>query len=327
MLVHDSNVLKFNGFWLGFGSSPTPPTIYHVTVPTVEHGTVSVNPTEGPTGTLVTISTVPDTGYELDTISLTGAELINGNQFYIDGSDVTVNVAFVADYNPLNLPAYTIRLRIDIHNFWKSDVKGTVTNVTSDVIDVTRSDPDWSDMLYTSANGLGILEVLGANTTGVTSMSGLFHSCHKLTSIPIFDMSSVTDATNMFHQCDGIVSFPDYDTHNVTKMGGMFSYCKAMVYAPDLDTSNAEDTSNMFNLCESLKAVPLYDTSKVIDMSSMFSKCEYVESGALALYQQASTQAVPPANHYGTFYHCGNETPSGYAEYIQIPSSWTQGYL
>ena len=91
MLVHDSNVLKFNGFWLGFGSSPT---IYHINVPTVEHGTVAVNPTEGPTGTLVTISTVPDTGYELDTISLTGAELINGNQFYIDGSDVTVNVTF-----------------------------------------------------------------------------------------------------------------------------------------------------------------------------------------------------------------------------------------
>jgi len=97
MIVFNSNVLKFSGFWLGFGSSPTPPptpTIYHITVPTVEHGTVSVNPTEGPTGTLVTISTTPDTGYELDTISLTGAALINGNQFYIDGSDVTVNVTF-----------------------------------------------------------------------------------------------------------------------------------------------------------------------------------------------------------------------------------------
>lgn len=91
MIVFNSNVLKFGGFWLGFGSSPT---IYHITIPTVQHGTVSVNPTEGPTGTLVTISTVPDTGYELDTIIVTGAELINGNQFYIDGSDVTVSVTF-----------------------------------------------------------------------------------------------------------------------------------------------------------------------------------------------------------------------------------------
>ena len=106
MIIFNSNVLKFGGFWLGFGSSPTPPptpTIYHITVPTVQHGTVSVNPTEGPTGTLVTISTVPDTGYELDTISLTGAELINGNQFYIDGSDVTVNATFkVIEVDPFN---------------------------------------------------------------------------------------------------------------------------------------------------------------------------------------------------------------------------------
>ena len=106
MIIFNSNVLKFGGFWLGFGSSPTPPqpTIYRINVPpTVQHGKVAVNPTEGPTGTLVTISTVPDTGYELDTISLTGAELINGNQFYIDGSDVTVNVTYkIIEVNPFN---------------------------------------------------------------------------------------------------------------------------------------------------------------------------------------------------------------------------------
>ncbi|WP_405350521.1 hypothetical protein [Ruminobacter amylophilus] len=97
MIKFGDDIVTVGGFWLGFGSSPTPPptpTIYRINVPTVQHGTVSVNPTEGPTGTLVTISTVPDTGYELDTILVTGAELINGNQFYIDGSDVTVNVTF-----------------------------------------------------------------------------------------------------------------------------------------------------------------------------------------------------------------------------------------
>lgn len=323
MLVHDSNVLKFNGFWLGFDSSLT---IYHVTVGESQHGTIYVNPTEGPTGTLVSILAVPDSGYELDTISLTGAVLLSGNQFFINGSDVTVNATFTAvNYNPLNLPPYTIRLRIDPHNFWESDVKGTVTHVTSDVIDVTRTDPDWTDMLYTGANGSGILEVLGANTTGVTSMKELFHNCRKLTSIPIFDTSSVTDTSHMFLLCDGIASFPNYDTHNATAMYGMFAFCKAMTYAPDLDTSNATNTDSMFNRCESLKAVPLYNTSKITDMDGMFSYCEYVESGILAFYQQATTQAVPPVKHYGTFNHCGVETPSGYAEYSQLPSDWVQG--
>ena len=91
MIKFGNDVVTFGGSWLKFGYLPT---VYHVTVSPVQHGTVAVNPTEGPTGTLVTISTVPDTGYELDTILLTGAELINGNQFYIDGSDVTVNVTF-----------------------------------------------------------------------------------------------------------------------------------------------------------------------------------------------------------------------------------------
>lgn len=326
MIIFNSNVLKFGGFWLGFGSSPTPPptpTIYHITVPTVQHGTVSVNPTEGPTGTLVTILAVPDSGYELDTISLTGAELINGNQFYIDGSDVTVNVTFTAiNYNPLNLPAYTIRLRIDIHNFWEYVVKGTVTHVSNDVIDVTYANPDWTDM-FGGRNHLGIHEVLGANTTGVTSMRGLFTGCHYLTSIPIFDTSSLTDAQQMFISCDGIVSFPNYDTHNVTNMAGMFAHCTAMEYAPAFNTSKVTDTYGMFSGCQALKAIPLYDTSRITDMESMFASCKYVESGILAFYQQASTQANPPQNHYGTFYQCGVETPTGYAEYLQLPGSWT----
>jgi len=47
-----------------------------------------------------------------------------------------------------------------------------------------------------------------------------------------------------------------------------------------------------------------------------------VESGALALYQQASTQATPPAYHHYTFYRCGRDTTTGAAELAQIPSSW-----
>ena len=321
IIGHNGNVLFFGGLPIGFIRP-----IYHVYVLETSHGTVTVNHSEGPSGTLVTVTTNPDRGYELNSLALTGAVFINDNQFYINGSDVYVSAVFTEiDYNPLNLPAYTIRLRIDPHNFWESDVKGTVTHVTSDVIDVTRQDPDWSDMLYTGANGSGILEVLGANTTGVTSMSLLFHNCRRLTSIPIFDTSSVTNMFDMFLLCDKIVSFPTYDTHNVTTMEGMFSQCKAMVYAPDFDTSNVTNTAAMFWHCESLKAIPLYDTSKIVDMEGMFSHCEYVESGILAFYQQASTQTIPPSNHYGTFNHCGVETQSGYAEYLQLPSDWVQG--
>jgi hypothetical protein len=57
-------------------------------------------------------------------------------------------------------------------------------------------------------------------------------------------------------------------------------------------------------------------------MSDMFWDCYNVESGALALYQQASSQARPPAYHYYTFYKCGINTTTGAAELAQIPSDW-----
>ena len=48
---------------------------------------------------LVTITVVPESGYELDNISLTGATLINANQFYIEKSDVTVTATFTKSVN------------------------------------------------------------------------------------------------------------------------------------------------------------------------------------------------------------------------------------
>jgi len=57
-------------------------------------------------------------------------------------------------------------------------------------------------------------------------------------------------------------------------------------------------------------------------MSYMFSGCYKVESGALALYQQASSQATPPSTHNSAFYKCGRDTVTGAAELAQIPSDW-----
>jgi len=57
-------------------------------------------------------------------------------------------------------------------------------------------------------------------------------------------------------------------------------------------------------------------------MSFMFRNCYAVESGALALYRQASTQANPPTYHTNTFKDCGKDTVTGAAELASIPASW-----
>ena len=78
----------------------------------------------------------------------------------------------------------------------------------------------------------------------------------------------------------------------------------------------------MFFNCESLTALPLFDTSNVTNMQGTFYNCKNVQTGALALYQQASSQANPPSNHFFTFANCGINTTPGAAELAQIPNDW-----
>ena len=96
----------------------------------------------------------------------------------------------------------------------------------------------------------------------------------------------------------------------------------AIQEAPALDTSSATDMVDMFAGCTSLKHVPLYSTASCVDMRTMFYMCKNVEGGALALYNQASSQAVPPTLYSGAFYQCGTDTASGAAELAQIPYDW-----
>jgi hypothetical protein len=102
----------------------------------------------------------------------------------------------------------------------------------------------------------------------------------------------------------------------------MFQGCTSLEEPPNLDTRSLEVASYMFGGCSSLKRVPLYDTSSLTHMSYMFEDCVNVESGALALYQQASSQSTPPTYHTDTFNNCGTNTTTGSAELAQIPTNW-----
>lgn len=175
-------------------------------------------------------------------------------------------------YNPLNLPQYTLRLLFR-DGVTPSFSKGTGVQVSSspNVWDLTYENTVWSQLLYSNNN---LIEVLGANSSGVTSMSNMLGSCYNLQRVAVFDTSSVT---NFYYFCNG---------------------------------------------CQNLKQVPLLNTSSATEVSFMFTVCHYVESGALALYQQMTSQQNPPTTHYGCFANCGDYTVSGQAELAQIPSDW-----
>lgn len=197
-------------------------------------------------------------------------------QAYLGSNLVYQSAAPVDPLNPLNLPPNTVRVRTNDGNvpnkgIWTSYETATLVPGTTDVYDVFKDGQSFDSLLDTAIN---VIEVLGANTTGITNMYCMFNRCSSLTTVSLFD------------------------TSNVSNVGGMFRDCSA------------------------LQSVPLLDTSKITNMRTMFYNCTNVQSGALALYQQASSQTNPPSNHDRTFSNCGSNTQTGSAELAQIPSDW-----
>ena len=277
---------------------------------------------------------------------------------------------YVDPYNPLGLPANTVRVRTNdgqrpLNGFHTSYETATLVDGTTDVYDVYKSGSSFDYLLEGSYN---VVEVLGANTTGirsmfsmlhateittvplfdtssvtnmsymftscpltyvplfntsnVTNMVAMFQQCSSLTSVPLFNTSRVTSMKSMFYNCAALESVPLFDTSSVTNMYQMFEGCSSLTSVPLFNTSSVTDMYSMFFGCRSLTSVPLFDTLSVTNMSYMLYECVSVQSGALALYMQASTQAQPPTNHSQTFYNCGINTPQGAAELAQIPSDW-----
>ena len=257
-------------------------------------------------------------GNEPNKILYNGAEV----SLYFNGSKIWP--AGVDPYNPLNLPPNTIRVRTSDGNPPVKDSSttyetATLVEGTTDVYDVYKSGTNFSNLFARSSN---LVEVLGANTTGITNMANMFSVCNALTTVALFNTTTVLYMDNMFVSCSSLTTVPLFNTSNVTSMIVMFYNCTSLTTAPLFDTSKVENISSMFAGCTSLTAVPLYDTSSVWNMSQMFYNCINVQSGAHDLYWQALRQTTPPSKHSKTFYNCGSNTTTGAADLARISYDW-----
>ena len=237
------------------------------------------------------------------------------------------------DYNPLNLPAYTIRLLFDDNIVPVFDKGiGVQISVSPNIWDLTYANNNWNKLLkfkmlnpqdHNQLNRL--VEVLGANTTGVTDMSELFNNCIELTNVALFDTSSVTKMDYMFSSTN-IWNIPHFNTKNVTSMSYMFYNCEHLGWnaeIPLLDTSNVTNMDGIFLQCKALTYIPLFNTSKVINADYMFYDCFHVKGNALRMYQQMSMQSQVPQTHVETFYRAGDRQYGGnWKELSLIPASW-----
>lgn len=317
IIKYDNKAIKYTNKWVSVeGITPPPvPTVYSVHTVSSTGGSVSAVPNSGISGTEVTLSNTPATNYTFSSYSVTGATLKNSNQFDIGSSDVYVkgNFTYSDPYNPLDLPANTMRLRFTDGYTPTAPSGSTYTQVSSspNIWDLTR-EPQMTSWYGLFMYNQDLLEVLGANTSGVTNMEYLFYRCFNLTNVALFDVSDVITDYG-YRPGDGTYGYHGFYC--------MFYECKSMTTIPLFDLSTLKSAEAMFYGCSSLTSIPLFDLSSAVNTSNMFSGCSNVETGALALYQQVSTQTNPPTTHPGMF-ACGYNTVTGAAERAQIPTSW-----
>lgn len=167
---------------------------------------------------------------------------------------------------------------------------------------------------------------LPANTIRCRFVDGYTPTCgdtQTLVRDNIWDIYKAgSDWSDLFFGDLNLIALLGANTTGVTDMSYMFFSCSSLTSVPLFDTSNVLSMSRTFYGCIALTSIPLFDTSNVTNMYMTFAYCSFVKSGALALYQQASTQSNPPADHTECFKNCGSYTTTGAAELAQIPSDW-----
>ena len=149
----------------------------------------------------------------------------------------------------------------------------------------------------------------------------MFSDCSSLVELPDIDFTDCTNATETFRGCTALTEASLVLT-SVQNMQSMFKDCTSLTSVAITGTSSTTNMRTAFANCTSLAEVPELTTDAVTDVTSIFSGCRSVESGALALYQQLSTQANPPTAYYGAFSNCGIDTETGAADLEQIPVLW-----
>lgn len=213
------------------------------------------------------------------------------------GSSVSVGMAYPpvdypsytsAETNPLYLPANTIRCKftagtdptqLSTYFTW------VLVDATDNIWDGYNANTEWvyevSDQetpLFNEA-AIYLREVLGANTSGITSIRRLFENCSNLESVALFDTSSCTDLRNMFSGCSamGFTSIPAFDTSSCTNFDGFCSNCQNLTSIPLIDTSKATTFAYAFGGCSALTSIPMLDTSNCMYFPTMFENCSSIE--------------------------------------------------
>lgn len=262
------------------------------------------------------VDLVSNGGLEKDSSGALGVKVDNSTVSINESGALQANLAFlysvlnIQEHMPSEIPYGYIRIQ------YRSEVPYNVilanSTLQKDVIKYADQ-PSIIDIPSSRASYKSICvaeypcDILGGVLLETTSGSGKMVSLYQCTGIKTARGLSlgpgVTNSNGIFQGCTGLESV-EIDTTGLTNAVNMFSGCTALQSIPQLNTAT-------------LTAVGGTGST-----AGMFRGCTAVESGALALYQQMSTQATPPTTTANCFTDCGSGTVTGVAELAQIPASW-----
>lgn len=221
------------------------------------------------------------------------------------------------DEIPINLPANTVRLRYAdgvIPSAQDEFTGTTLTQVSSipNIWDLTNTGNSWYCLLsdcpppiygLKSGYGTGLLEIVGANISDVTSLTDLCYLCKSLYKVCNLDASGAIAVTGMFAGCNKLIQVGSIDIRNVQLMNDMFNGCTQLPVIPTITLPSYKSGNNCYQ---------------------MFYACYKVSSGITNLYNRLryviDTSSI---SHYMACFHdCGCDSPTGAAELALIPGKW-----
>ena len=224
------------------------------------------------------------------------------------------------DEIPINLPANTVRLRYAdgiIPTAYHEFPGTTLTQISSipNIWDITHWDPqypgEWHYLFDQSYGyGWGLVEVMAANVSNITNMTGLFGGCSRLYKVCDLNTPKCTDFTSMFNGCDKLISVGSIDMSKVIYMSNMFAGCSKLSAIPNI----------------TLPAYTYPNAGRIIEGYYAFSGCRSVTSGSLDLYNRLTHKfsnnymIIYNGNWTECFKNCGIDTETGAAELAQIPA-------
>ena len=172
---------------------------------------------------------------------------------------------------------------------WSGTWHTPESKVTTAVFDASFKNylPQSTEFWFLNFKKLKKIEGLtNLNTSEVTTMSGMFEDCSRLTSLDLssFNAENVQNMSAMFSGCQNLTSLnlSNFNTENVYDMSYMFYECKNLT---SLDLSNfktekVKNMNDMFSGCKSLTSLDLsnFNTENGQYMGNMFYECNSLQT-------------------------------------------------